>query len=104
MLLSTCRARLPALLLSTHPVAALHQSYSTNPTPPDSNSSEAAWDEEAYLQDFEGSQDEEQQGEGPVDRQQLLRQVLRRTHAAEVCVGPVTWRTQEWVLTTSTLC
>lgn len=86
MLLSTCRARLPALL-STQ-TAALHhaQSYSTNPTP-DSSSSEAAWDEAAYLQDFEDPEDEEQQSEAPVDRQQLLRQVLRRTHAAEVCLA-----------------
>lgn len=86
MLLSTCRAWLPALL-STQ-TAALHhaQSYSTNLTP-DSSSSEAAWDEAAYLQDFEDQQDEEQQGEATLDRQQLLRQVLRRTHAAEVCLA-----------------
>lgn len=41
-----------------------------------------AWSEAEYLQDY----DEEQAGEQEkaVDGQQLLRQVLRRTHAAEV--------------------
>jgi hypothetical protein len=47
-----------------------------------SRSLEKTWSEAEYLQDYEDEQAGEQ--EQAVDGQQLLRQVLRRTHAAEV--------------------
>lgn len=62
--------------------------HSSDPSSTSSTSTsadkEAAWSEAEYLQDYE-QQLEEEEGQGQVgDRQQLLRQLLRRTHAAEV--------------------
>lgn len=54
---------------------------STSATKGTDRAQEQAWSEEQYLEDYADQQEEPEQ---VVDRQKLLRQLLRRTHAAEV--------------------
>lgn len=53
----------------------------------------STWDERQYLDEQQQHEYYEQQDQEPqIDKQQLLREVLRKTHAAEVCGSPeVRW-------------
>lgn len=92
MLLAQCLRRLyVSQAICAHSLAALSTSAgcsaqpSSTPGSSDSSSSsgarEQAWSEAEYLQGYEQQEEHEYH---TVDRQQLLRQLLRRTHAAEV--------------------
>jgi hypothetical protein len=75
------RALLGQLVLQPSSIAAAsHLRFSTQAR----NSTGAQeWDEQQYLQEYEQQQQQEEP-EPAADGQQVLREVLRRTHAAEV--------------------
>jgi hypothetical protein len=79
---ASCAHSLAALSTSAGHSSAQH---SGNLGPSSSGVREQAWSEAEYLQGYEEQEEEHQ--DHTVDRQHLLRQLLRRTHAAEVRDG-----------------